>query len=410
MSLTLASLHPVKLLLFSWITWLVLFLLIPVSYGNVEYTMAGVGTLSLLVLSFIAGAQLYHALPKKEPTGIAVMFSRPEQYQWVFFLIFLLGCFGVSLKMYEHVVLHKIFAQPSFFAYKMTRMQSELNSGIIGVISALTYPFGLVALMLNIKFQYLTGFIKKTFIWFIGCFWFFDALFLSSMTTIVYLIAFLFLTHVMNNAVYKERFTHIPVGKVAVILSIAISYFIYLTFFRVDLDFIDIALEVRALVPAFEIESVLLFSIVNFFHYLVHGVVEWFRLFEHVGLSNYYLGIYEFYPAVKMFSVLGLNIPSFIELAGVAHKTGVYTTFWGPFILDFGVFSFFVAFILGVISMALYHGLQAGSFACYLIYPVFAAQILFSSIMNILSGVVVYYLVAILLSIALLHLYKRNYE
>ncbi len=129
-----------------------------------------------------------------------------------------------------------------------------------------------------------------------------------------------------------------------------------------------------------------------------------------MGLSNYYLGIYEFYPIVKILSVLGLSIPSFIELADVAHKTGVYTTFWGSFILDFGVFSFFAAFVLGVMSMALYYGLLRGSFVCYLIYPIFAAQLIFSSVMNILSGVVVYYLVAILVSVALLNLYKRVYS
>ena len=408
MNITLYSLHPLKLLFFSWGTWLVLFLLMPVSYGDVEYSFAAVSTLILLLFSFVLGVQFFNILPKRESVGMATMFSELQLYKGVFYMIFFMGCFGVLLKMYEHFILHNILSQSSFFAYKMTRMQNQLNSGIVGVISALTYPFGLVALMLNIKFQYFTGFFHKTFIWFVGCFWFFDALFLSSMTTIVFLIAFIFLTFIANNSVYRKRVTNIPIFKVLIAGTVTVSYFIYLTFSRVDIDFIIIALEARALVPSFEIDSVFLFSIVNFFHYLVHGVVEWFRLFAHVGLDNYYLGIYEFYPIAKIFSVFGLNVPSFLELASVAHKTGVYITFWGGFILDFGVFSFFVSFVLGVISMNLYTGLFSGSFTSYLIYPVFAAQLIFSSVMNILSGVVVYYLVAILISIALLHLYKRN--
>ena len=310
--------------------------------------------------------------------------------------------------MYEHFILHNILTQPSFFSYKMSRVQNQLNSGIIGVISALTYPFGLVSLMLNIRFQYLTGFIKKSFIWFIGCFWFFDALFLSSMTTIIYLLAFISITFVIKKSVYKNISVKISISSIVILISVSVFYFVYLTSFRVNLEFIAIALDARALTPSFNIDSVLLFSLISFLHYLVHGVVEWFRLFEHVGLNNYYLGIYEFYPVAKIFSVLGLNIPSFFELAQVAHKTGVYTTFWGAFILDFGIFSFFVSFMLGIIAMALFRGVLLGSFACYLIYPIFSAQIIFSSIMNILSGVVVYYLVSILISIILIHFYKRS--
>jgi len=336
------------------------------------------------------------------------MFSDHSVYKTVFYLILIVGCFGVLLKIYEHFILHGLLSQPSFFAYKLSRVQNQLNSGLVGVISALTYPFGLVALMLNIKFQYLTGFLKKTAIWIVGCFWFFDALFLSSMTTIVYLLAFIFFTFVLNGSIYKNRLIRIPASRIFIGISVAVIYFVYLTSFRVDLDFIMIALDTRAMTPSFEIDSVLLFSLINFLHYLVHGVVEWFRLFEHVGLSNYYLGVYEFYPVVKIFSILGLSIPSFMELAQVAHKTGVYTTFWGGFILDFGIFSFFVSFVLGIISMGLYRGAQFGSFTCYLLYPVFAAQIVFSSVMNILSGVVVYYLVSILISIVLMHFYKRN--
>lgn len=393
---------------FSWGLWLILFLVMPVSYGNVEYSAQAVVTLSCLLLCFALGVFFFELLPKKAPTGVVRMAKESEVYKLVFFLIFFMGCFGVLLKMYEHFILHNILSQPSFFAYKLSRMQNQLNSGLIGVLSALTYPFGLVALMLNIKFQYLTGILKKIVVWVVGCFWFFDALFLSSLTTIIYLFAFLFITFIINNSMYKNKYTSISIVKLVSGITITLSYFIYLTFFRVDLEFIPIALEARALIPTFEIDSVFLFSIVNFLHYIVHGVIEWFRLFAHVGLEVHYLGSYEFYPIVKIFSILGFQIPSFIELASVAHKTGVYTTFWGGFILDFGYYSFLASFILGVVSMSLYNGLFNSSFTSYLVYPVLAAQIVFSSIMNIFSGVVVYYLVAILLSMALLHSYKRN--
>ena len=134
--------------------------------------------------------------------------------------------------------------------------------------------------------------------------------------------------------------------KLFVILFIGtLSYFAYLTYFRINENFIAISLEARGLDPYFDVKSVFLFSMLSFSHYLVHGVVEWFRLFEHIGLSSYYMGAYEFYPLVKFWSLLGVSVPSFMELASVAHKTGVYTTFWGPFIMGFGALSFFMSFI-----------------------------------------------------------------
>jgi hypothetical protein len=394
------------MLVFVWTLWFVGFFLMPAKYGDVEYTVAGITTLLLLTILFVLGVYFLKFLPLKN----VAQASKPNIHSSstaVLNILFVIGVLGVVLKFYEHVILHSALSYSSFFDYKMSRMYNELNSGVVGVLSALMYPFGLVVLILQINGKFFKNRIKVLVIWLIGFYWFFDAIIMSSMTAIVYVFSMVFLSVIVANNM-RDKQTYVSFLKILILAVLTVSYFVYLTFFRVDEDFIQVSLEARALFPSFDVDSVFLFSILNFLHYLVHGVVEWFRLFNHVGLSNYYLGMYEFYPFVKMFAFLGLDVPTFTELASVAHKTGVYTTFWGPFILDFGVLSFCMAFFLGLISGYLHKGLYSANYFSVLIYPVVAIQIIFSPIINIFSGVIVYYLLSAIISILLIKILSRR--
>ncbi|BCN92702.1 hypothetical protein THMIRHAM_04870 [Thiomicrorhabdus immobilis] len=353
-----------------------------------------------LMFLFALGVKFVKYLPFKNiSTGDMLYVQQPGKR--VLNFLFVLGVLGVVLKFFEHIFLHSAFSYSSLFEYKMSRMYSELNSGGLGVLSALLYPFGLVVLIFQINGRYFRNKIKVLFVWLVGVYWFFDALIMSSMTAIVYVFSMVFVAHVIANGL-KGNQTNIPFFRVLLLTVLTISYFVYLTFFRVDVDFISVSLESKALFPNFEVNSVFLFSLLNFLHYVVHGVVEWFRLFNHVGLSNYYFGMYEFYPFVKLFAFLGFEVPTFSELASVAHKTGVYTSFWGPFILDFGALSFGMAFFSGIVSSYFYKGLFSGNLSSLLIYPVIAMQIIFSPIINIFSGVIIYYLLSAIISVFLI--------
>lgn len=410
LNFSIASLSPVKLLVVSWLAWLLIFLLVPFTYGEVEYTAPAIAVLLGLIFSFLAGFIFKRVLPVKKNMPVKnkiegflldQTFNKKPVY-----LFFFLGAVGVSLKVYEHLWVGQIFSYSSFFEYKLSRMYNELNSGMLGVASAILYPFGLVVLILQIIFNLFTKRLEIFIIWFCGLYWLIEAILLSSMTSGVIVIVVVFISRIIA-ASLKGNKTHVSYWLVFFAGVFFVAYFSYLTFFRITPDTIGISLQSKAIEMDFVVNNVLAFSIVNFGHYIVHGVVEWFRLYAHTGLENYYWGAYEFYPLIKIFTAMGFEVPTFSTLAGVAHKTGIYTTFWGPFILDFGAFSFFVAFAAGLLSAFCFSSVKRGSYFGLLFYPIVALQIVVSPFINIFSGVVVYYLVAASAAISILKLVKK---
>lgn len=384
--------------------------MVPFTYGEVEYSASAIAVLLGLLFSFLLGFVFKSILPIKKNTPKK---RKVEEFSVVqtlnkksVYFLFILGAIGVSIKIYEHLWIGQIFSYSSFFEYKLTRMYSELNSGMLGVASAILYPFGLVVLIIQITYNLFTTRLEVFLIWFFGLYWIIEAVLLSAMTSAVIVIAVTFISCIIASSL-KGNKTRVSYWVLLLAGAFILSYFSYLTFFRITPDAIGASLQNRAIDLKFEVNNVLLFSVVNFGHYIVHGVVEWFRLYDHLGLENHYFGMYEFYPLVKIFSALGFDIPAFYDLASVAHKTGVYTTFWGPFILDFGMFSFLVAFFVGLLSATCYSSAKKGSYFGLLIYPIVALQLIVSPIINIFSGVVVYYLVAALVSIPILKLVKK---
>ena len=410
MNFTIDSFSPVKLLLASWLVWLFSYLIAPFSYKDVEYSGVAIAVLLGLLLSFIVGFYFKDILPIKIKTP--KVGKEPGFYRMRYvsrkavICLFFFGVIGVALKLYEHILVNQIFTFSSFFDYKLSRMYNEFNSGMLGVISAILYPFGLAGLIIQITFQVFKKPIQILVIWFCGLYWIIESLLLSSMTSAVIVIGIVFISYVIAGSLQSNK-TRVPYSLVFLVGIVIVGYFSYLTFFRVTVEFIGVSLDSRAMETDFEINNVLVFSLINFGHYMVHGVIEWFRLFDHVGLEIHYWGAYEFYPLIKIFTAIGFDIPTFSTLAEVAHKSGVYTTFWGPFILDFGLFSFLVAFITGTLSATCYCSAKNGSYFGLLIYPVVALQIIVSPIINIFSGVVVYYLVAASAAIFILKLVNR---
>ena len=323
LNFSIASLSPVKLLVVSWLAWLLIFLLVPFTYGEVEYTAPAIAVLLGLIFSFLAGFIFKRVLPVKKNMPVKnkiegflldQTFNKKPVY-----LFFFLGAVGVSLKVYEHLWVGQIFSYSSFFEYKLSRMYNELNSGMLGVASAILYPFGLVVLILQIIFNLFTKRLEIFIIWFCGLYWLIEAILLSSMTSGVIVIVVVFISRIIA-ASLKGNKTHVSYWLVFFAGVFFVAYFSYLTFFRITPDTIGISLQSKAIEMDFVVNNVLAFSIVNFGHYIVHGVVEWFRLYAHTGLENYYWGAYEFYPLIKIFTAMGFEVPTFSTLAGVAHK------------------------------------------------------------------------------------------
>jgi len=142
------------------------------------------------------------------------------------------------------------------------------------------------------------------------------------------------------------------------------------------------------------------FSQLMMIHYVKHGVYEYIRWTHHMSIWGTYYGKYQFYVFVKFFKMLGVDTgDDFIEMTDRTGRTGVFTTFWGPVYLDFGIFGVLYAFFLGMLFKKIYILAVFGKqMLSLLLYPLLGALIFSSTIVNAVVGQNMYYIPAIIVS------------
>src|SRR5690606_23862941 len=101
------------------------------------------------------------------------------------FLLFTVGTIGVLIKAYQRFFVEKIYFAENLVRTRMDLMAGELNSGLMGVFSALTYPFATIVLMLSILWYKDIRRISFVFILIVGLFPIYDAILTESRLLIV---------------------------------------------------------------------------------------------------------------------------------------------------------------------------------------------------------------------------------
>src|SRR5690606_6109845 len=139
-------------------------------------------------------------------------------------------------------------------------------------------------------------------------------------------------------------------------------------------------------------------GLLNFIHYQVHGFFEFSRLYTHLESSTgYYYGKFELYPFLKVFNLFGIDTGlNFQEMSQVLKKQGVYTTFWGPFYIDFGVWGFLIIFFVGRWVGKLSRKYYSFNFMSKLLYPFILTVIFTGPILNTFTGSFLYNIIAII--------------
>lgn len=128
------------------------------------------------------------------------------------------------------------------------------------------------------------------------------------------------------------------------------------------------------------------YLVISLFHYIQHGIVELSQLISWMDGNNIApVGIREFYPVYKAAEVAGIGDASVGTLANYVHKPGVYTTFFGPLLVDFREFSVPFMVAVGYLSQWGWSQLQRGGAEGLLIYPYIATVIAFTPIVNLIE-------------------------
>jgi len=145
-------------------------------------------------------------------------------------------------------------------------------------------------------------------------------------------------------------------------------------------------------------------GVLDFVHYYIHGVFEFIRLynFSQTQYGSLY-GKYELFVFFKLFKFLGIDsADSFATLTSTYFlKPGTYTTFWGPFFVDFGIFGVLIIFIVGKLLRKVFLNFRDGKIGGLLFVPIILAMIFSIPITNTVIGQNTYMLVSVFLSIFL---------
>ncbi len=430
--------NPSLLLILSFTIWIFFYINIPASYlykGSAFFSK----TILFLYVAFFLLGTISIKLSKTIKASKPLSLGRIKQ---ITILLFCLGAVGVLIKLYTGFFITKIFVAKDAFSKRQELFGSEFNSGIYGVISAVLFPFAVICMLITI--YYFKNF-KKSFMFLsilFGMYPFLETFFMGGRTVIALLgtttlITIFFSIEKNTNfkktiiKLYKTKLFSIPsfLLKKKILISVSIVSIVFVSYsvkiitdrlsafgykdtlviwegyHQVDIHS-NFEKEVKKSLPKDKNFKIGIYSLK---HYFVHGVFEYIRLVNHLEkTTGYYYGAYEFYVFFKFFKIFGIPIPSFLELNSISYKPAVYTTFFGPFYIDFGVFGIFVMFFWGRFTKKIYIKARQGCIQYLILSSFFSTVIVSSFFINFLMGSASYYLFSFLITILIFKLWPNK--
>jgi len=123
-------------------------------------------------------------------------------------------------------------------------------------------------------------------------------------------------------------------------------------------------------------------------------------MFFENGVFTY--GQYQFFVPGKLISKFGIPLYSAQELYSLFPRPGIFSTFWGPAFMDFGIFTIIYSIILGLLSKYFYIKLKQKSITGIIMYPIFGIVLLGIAFFNFFQSYYFYYLYASIITVLLL--------
>ena len=412
------NIAPHKLLLLSILLWVLFYISIPTTYINISPSFLPILLLVGYIIAFLFGMLIIKG--NKELVKIRIN----QRDRLIANSSIIIGTAGTILKFYQRFIQQGYLFTSDYTKLRMELMSGELNSGSLGLVTALLAPFGLLSFLMILYYrkQYSKWLFLYSFL--IGLYPVFESLFTQGRVIIVMVMAMILtvLLFQINNfsttfketikiTIFKYRLFSLPkklASKKVIIPSLILGFLFFTFSVKVVKARLDL-FNYKNVIPIWERQQemrldddfknkVLLSDDMNLEiakyslqHYFAHGVFEYIRLVNHVKRpQGTYYGEYEFNPYFKALRLFGVKQKSFIELNEIVYKKNVYTTFWGPFYLDFGVFGIFIAFVFGAILKFIYIKARNGHLPYILFYSYFSFVILGSMFLNLMIGSSIY--------------------
>jgi hypothetical protein len=122
-------------------------------------------------------------------------------------------------------------------------------------------------------------------------------------------------------------------------------------------------------------------------YYMNHGYFEFSNLYEHEQNKPPLFGVMQFAPVVQVLNTVGVKTTTVAEGQDRIPKPGLFYTFFGNVLIDYGVFGgLFYCFLLGAFIKLLWVRAKAGSLLCLLLYPFFVSVIFHFPMLDMIAG------------------------
>ena len=126
----------------------------------------------------------------------------------------------------------------------------------------------------------------------------------------------------------------------------------------------------------------LLASLIPIAQYYVHSIPEFQILWNMQETQDFSGGALLFSPYYKLLAILGVTSePDLFELF---PRVGIFTSFWGPFWVDFGWFGPIVMFVMGIMMRNVARTARAGDLRAYPLYSYLCVVLFFMPVANFL--------------------------
>lgn len=388
----LEKINPIKIILWAFVVWSILFFTAPLVINIVINTDAYI-LIFFNVLAFILGSLFYRSRTK----GIIIPRSN-KHIRKLFMIVFYLAVLGLTAKFIDRFIIRGISIEADFFSNRETMEQEGGNA--LAILSAILTPMGLIPLFFMWKYKLRFNKLFKIIVFILFFAQLFDAFLLGSRSimfvlfiliglylfyfkklkltvkkTTLLIMAFLSFMLLMNY-IFLER-TRAFAGDKAYEIALNQSNFNYTLTSNQEFK-----QEFRKMNPVYQTFA---FAYITTVQYFTHGMIEFSYLYGNFN-QNHSLGGYTFAVYDRFLSkITGGNFDA-KKVQELAPRQGVYTTFFGPLFIDFGWVSILFMLFFGKIVRSIYEKARKGSDWAIVMYFYFFIVLMFSPVFNFING------------------------
>lgn len=408
----LEKIAPHKVVIVAAVVWVLLFLIAPLRV-NISVDSEAYLFVFFSFVAFFMGGKLCSATK-----GGIKMNAVTQSYDFnrrFFRLILFLAFVGLSIKIYDLIFFRGISFNQNFVE---NREMKELGGGNpIGIASSFLSPFCYFPLFYYYRYKFPISRLTRIIIYafFIGQL--FDSFLLSSRSAIFINVVFLLL-YLLYFRKVRLSFKVLAFIGVFFVAFLSLMSYIFLertkVFASEDLYGTILSLSnynfTLSASPAFqqlfkstaETFKPLLLTYVSTLQYLLHGIFEFSYLYEHFDVSKHTYGSFTFFIFDKFLaSITGREFNGLMILE-LTPRWGIYTSFFGPFYVDFGWFNLLFMFFGGYVVYRIYYRAMLGVNSAILLYFYMFIVLAFWPVFNFVGGAGGTYILASIVALALI--------